>query len=95
MKNLDLNPHSAFISETQEIKIFRQGNWYKSLDSVLIPNTCYYLHLASSLMLLDDAKKIISQRYVFNQEMLQRVRLLEEAMALFTTGHVFIEGFGK
>ncbi|KOP27682.1 hypothetical protein AMR41_03645 [Hapalosiphon sp. MRB220] len=95
MNITDTNARSASVVKNKEIKIFRQGNWYKSLDSVLVPYTRHYLHLASSLMVLDDAKKAIYQGRLATKSVLERAALLEKAMTLFTSGNVFVEGFGE
>ncbi len=86
---------SALITTTQEIKILRQGNWYKSLDSVLVPYTNYRLHLASSLMMVDDAKKSKSLGQIASGTVLERAALLEKALTLFNYGNVLVEGLGK
>jgi hypothetical protein len=92
MKTTDSAP-SAAIATTQQIKIFRQGKWYQSLDSVLVPYTNHNLHLASSLMMLDDVKK--SRSLVASGTVTERAALLERAMTLFTSGRVLVEGFGE
>lgn len=92
MKTTDSAP-SAAIATTQQIKTFRQGKWYQSLDSVLVPYTSHHLHLASSLMMLDAAKK--SKSLVASGTVTERAALLEKALTLFTSGSVFVEGFGQ
>lgn len=95
MSITDSNARSVSAVKTEEIKIFRQGNWYKSLDSVLVPYTSTYLDLASSLMVLDDAKKTIYQKRLAIESILERASLLEKAMTLFISGRVFIESLGE
>jgi acyl-CoA reductase-like NAD-dependent aldehyde dehydrogenase len=82
------------IVETGEVKIFRRGNWYESLDADMVPHTRHRIHLAPSLMVLDDARKAGSPGRVASEGVLQRAALLEKAMTLFTSGRVFVEGFG-
>lgn len=84
------------IIDRGDIKIFRRGNWYESFDVVPVAYTHHRLHIASSLMILDDVKKsLTSQSHQTSHSIAERATLLQQAMALFTSGQVLVEGFGQ
>lgn len=82
--------------EEGNIPLFRRGQWYRSMDRIQIwSGSKFHVCLAPELLLLDDIHHF---RATFANTPLpanRRVCILAEALRLFASGEVYIEGFGR
>jgi hypothetical protein len=83
------------MTERDTIPLLRRGRWYTSLDTTPVPGPAgLRLSLAPPAMVTADARWHRRQPVATPLDRASRMRLLGEAMIIFTSGSVHIGGLG-